>query len=184
MIAVVVIGAIGIVYITGNVVDGDYEERDNQQTCRDVESSYEEQEEYLKTEYYTETVPYEDDVPLEYQDSAGDVWGLGCGTLTNYMECYWIDIINLDTIGGTFTVDCDFETLYRNLYDTRSQYVKPGDTERFECKVDIDWGEDVKLTWSVNPPTKSVTKYEEVQRERQVTAYRPVTMYKTETICD
>ena len=40
------------------------------QSCQEVRTSYEEQEEYLKTEYYTETVPYTieecDDVDLIY----------------------------------------------------------------------------------------------------------------------
>ena len=162
---------------TGNVVK-------TFQNCRDVQVPYEEQEEYLKTEYYTETIPYEDEVPLEYISSKkSSWWGYQCA-LWNYKLCYQIEVTNIDTIGGTFEATCNFRTLNNEFSDTITKYVKPGNMEILECTADIDIGEDIEARYSVNPPTKTETKYKDVQRERQVTAYRSVTKYRIEEKCD
>ncbi len=150
--------------------------------CHDEQIAYEEQEEYLKTEYYTETVPYQEEVNLKYSDK--QVPPETCSDFGNYKECYYVDISNLDTIGGTFTVNCNFRTIDRTLYDSQTLFVQSGEITRFKCVADVDLGEDVAPTYSVTPGTKTETKYKDVQRERQVTAYRPVTKYKTEQVCN
>jgi len=186
VLVVIIIGAIVLVVIgsnsniTGEAIKSF--EGDNQQSCNEVEIPYEDQEEYLKTEYYTETVPYEDRIPLQYGDSLLDE--RSCGSLTNYKKCFDVAVMNLDTVGGIFAISCNFRTLKRELYDSKSLYVKPGNTETFNCVADVNLGEDVELTYDVTPPTKSVTKYKDMQRERQVTAYRLVTKYKTEIVCE
>lgn len=151
--------------------------------CEEVQVPYEEQEEYLKTEYYTETVPYTQNVPLTYTYKTGSSWG--CGDLGNYKKCFEIDVTNLDsTAGGIFKINCNFRTIKRTLSDSHSDYIKQGDTYTFTCVADTNLGEDVELTYNIIPPTKPEVKYKEVQRERQVTAYRPVTKYRTEQRCD
>lgn len=156
--------------------------------CKDIQIPYEEQEEYIQTEYYTETVPYQYEVPLRYEstnyDNTDTLNGIDCGYVGNYMKCYDIAIVNIDTIGGVFTVHCNFRTLSRMLYDNQQVYVNNGNTETVRCRADVDMGEDVELTYAVDAPTKTETEYKDVQRERQVTAYRPVTKYKTEQQCD
>ena len=106
------------------------------------------------------------------------------GDLFNYVRCVDIDVYNIDTIGGIFRVDCNFRTLNNNYKDTVNNYVKPGEHKSFRCEVDIDRGVDAETTFTVEPPTKKVTEYKDVERERQVTAYRPVTKFRTETQCD
>lgn len=177
VIAIIVVASQGS--FTGNVVKDT-----NQQVCKDVQVPYEDQEEYLKTEYYTETIPYQEDVPLKFEDNhLTDAGEWGCGSLTNYKKCFRVNVMNLDTMGGIFTVNCNFRTIKRTLSDSASNYVKPGDVGNFDCVADTDLGEDIDFTYQVVAPTKSVTSYKDVQRERQVTAYRPVTKYKTETQC-
>ena len=182
IVAITIIGAILIIYLsnqsssyTGQTIDG--------QNCRDIETPYDVQEEYLKTEYYTETVPYEEEVYLEFTstDSGASV---SCSDFGNYKECYYVSVTNIDDKGGLFTVNCEFETLYRKLYDSQSLYINSGETIEFTCEADVDLSEDVKGTYTVTPPTKTIVKYKDVQREKQVTAYRPVTKYKTETVCE
>jgi len=192
IIAVVVIVGV-VIYvsnsnsrITGNVVN------DNQQNCYEEEVPYEEQEEYLKIEYYTETIPYEAEIPLTYDADHFDTveshdtgFVYGCGSLTNYVKCYRIGIMNLDTVGGIFNLKCDMRTLSDEFSQQLSRYVKPGETEVLMCEADVDFGEDVELEdYIVTPPTKKETRYKDVQRERQVTAYRPVTKYKTKIVCN
>jgi hypothetical protein len=165
----------------------DYASENN---CRDVQVPYEEQEEYLKTEYYVETIPYEEEIPLTYNADHFDTveshdTGFGCGSLTNYAKCYRIGIMNLDTIGGIFNLKCDMRTLNNEFSQQLSTYVKPGENEILICEADVDFGEDVQLVdYTITPPTKTGTGYKDVERTRQVTAYRPITKYKTDVICE
>ena len=153
--------------VTGNVVSDVFE------NCRDVQVPYEE------IEYYTETVPYEEEIPLEYKSEKRDGWwGYQCGSLVNYKKCYQLEVMNIDAIGGEFIVNCNFETLYKNLGDNQKLYIKPGDTQTFKLEADVDIGEDTITRCNVEPPTKTKTRYKDVQRTRTVTKYR------TEEKCD
>lgn len=153
-----------------------------EKNCKNVEVPYEVQEEYLKTEYYTERVPYEKDVNLKYTSKKTKEYN--CGSLFNYVHCANIEIFNIDTVGGTFRVDCNFRTLHNNFKDSVTNYVKPGEKVNFECEKDIESEDDVEVTYTAEPPTKEVTDYEDVDREREVTAFRPVTKYRTEQVCN
>ncbi len=152
---------------TGKVVENSQE---NKKNCRDVQVPYEEQEEY------TDTVPYEEETPLKY--TLTNKVTKSCSDFGNYKECYYVSIMNLDTIGGIFIVDCTTETLNRKLTSQSSSYIKAGDTQTLICTADVDWGEDTKWSYEVNPPTKTETRYKDVTRTRKIT------QYKTETKCD
>lgn len=172
---------------TGNVV------APQQPKCRDVNVPYEAQEEYMKTEYYTETVPYTDeeceDKQLIYkmekgscQDRQSGLFGLG-----DKPAKYSCEITNLDSEGGTFSVTIGFITEdNQELEKSLNKYIYPQSTETFSYEVDAGINRCYCSEKSI--PTKQicrdVIKYREVQRERQVTAYRPVTKYKTEQKCD
>ena len=150
---------------------------------------YEDQEEYLKTEYYTESVPYTDQECEErnviYKKERGECkdrvsgfFGLG-----DQPARYSCTITNLDTEGGAFSMEIGFNVGSQKLTTTQNKYIYPQSSEIFTYETDaaIDscfCAEDV--------PTKTVchdvTKYREVQRERQVTAYRPVT--KSREVCN
>jgi len=190
--------------------------------CRDVQVSYEEQEEYLKTEYYTETVPYTDtvceskEIPYsinnfimnyetcnEYQDVCNKyILGI-CSDKTTFcvdksVSCS-LDLKNLDNEeGGAWTIRFKFyergtDTTIKN--DDVTNYLYPQSSKQFIGNVRItsegvEGNANKKITCvyqQVDLPKKQVcrdvTKYKEVQRERQVTAYRPVTKYKTERVC-
>lgn len=143
--------------IAGNVVKAF-------QDCRDVQVPYEE------TETYIENVAYDEQVPLTYTTSKSTEYG--CGELFNHRSCYTIRVNNIDTVGGTFQMSCTVQALNRELHDTDSGYVKPGDFKDFICQVDTDFGEDNKLTYDIIAPTKTETKHKDVQRTRTVTKYR------------
>ena len=115
------------------------------------------------------------------------------------MSCS-LDLRNLDNeASGTWTIRFNFyERSTNNLIKANdvSDYLYPQTTKKFTGITNIkssgvNGDANKQLTCfydKVNIPTKQVcrdvTKYKEVQRERQVTAYRPVTKYKTEQKCD
>ncbi len=143
------------------------------------------QEEYIKTEYYSETVPYEKEIYLKYE--AGFLYlERSCGSITDYILCWDIGLTNLDIVGGIFKVKCKVETLEDGVFEVVDfKYVKPGESEKFICEANIDLGEDIKFkSYIVEPPTRKETRYKEVQRERQVTAYRPIIKYRIEEVCN
>ncbi len=122
--------------ITGNVVK-------TFQNCRDVQVSYEEEEEYLKTEYYTETIPYTDN-KCENKNLAYSV--------TNE---HWITSSCLDfdkvchkghnNFWGTYICD-DEETFCAKRTLTYSGDINNLDSEKSGVwKVDIRFNVDHKL---------------------------------------
>lgn len=152
--------------------------------CKEVKVPYETTEKVVETERYTETIPVEKEVSLEYTDELLANLTGNCGSLTNYIKCYYIDIANLDYTGGSFTVDCNFRTLYRTFSEKESAYIGPKGVVRFKCEADVNFGEDVELTYNVVPPTKKTTVYENVPREKETVSYKPVVRYRIETVCD
>ena len=141
-----------------------------------IKNCYEEQVPYEELETYTETVPYEAEIELKYNwDNSVEY---NCGSIFDYYGCMDIGIENIDTVGGIFSVKCKIRTLNDELYDTKETYIKPGDTEKITCGVDISAGDDFEVTYTITPPTKTETKYKEVERTRTITKYRTV------TVCD
>ncbi len=159
-------GIIGGRGLTGNTIADNLNPT---KECKKVQVPYQD------IEYYTETVPYQEDINLNYNHQ--QVSGEGCSDFGNYKECYYVKIDNLDNAGGTFTLNCNFKTVDRNLQDSQTQFVQSGESKTFRCVADVNLGEDVRMTYSVTPGTKTVTKYKDVQRTRSVTKYR------TETQC-
>ena len=110
---------------------------------------------------------------------------------------YSVDINNLDEEQGSWTVNINVYkqgTIYKTIPITQFLYPKTTKTftGAFKIAGDSPTGDSNQAyTASYNlqyVPTKQVcrdvTKYEEVQRERQVTAYRPVTKYRIERQCN
>ncbi len=129
-----------------------------------------EQVPYQETEEYMETVPYQERIPFQF--NAVDNTPFPCADFGNYKECYYVTVTNLDSIGGVFEVNCDFQTLNRRLSDSDSSYIKPGESFKFTCEADVDFGEDIKGSYFVSPPIKEETRYKDVQRTKTVTKYR------------
>ena len=158
--------------------------------CRDVQVPYEAQEGYMKTEYYTETVPYTDrecenkfliykKVTGNCEDRKSGLFGLG-----DQPAKYSCTITNLDNEGGTFSMKIGFNVGSQKLENTQSKYVYPQSSETFNYQVDASID---SCYCAEQVPTKQVCrdviKYKDVQKERQVTAYKPVTKYRTEQRC-
>ncbi|MFH1127340.1 MAG: hypothetical protein V1718_04495, partial [archaeon] len=97
---------------------------------------------------------------------------------------YSCTITNLDSEGGTFSMRIGFNVGSQQLDTTESRYIYPQSSETFSYRYDTKMNGCFCIE---NVPTKQVCrdviKYKEVQKERQVTAYRPVTKYKTEQKC-
>ena len=155
-------------------------------TCQQV--SYEEQEEYMKTEYYTESVPYTDqeceNKRLVYKKSTGSCQDRQSGLfgLGDQPAKYSCTITNLDNEGGTFSVEIGFDIGGQRITEVQSRFIYPQSSATFSYERDVSIASCVCGEEDI--PTKQVCrdviKYNEVQRERQVTAYRPVTKYRQE----
>jgi len=187
LIVVIVIGAIAFfayknTNVTGNVLA-------NFENCREEQVAYEEQEEYMKTEYYMETVPYTDreceDKSLVYKVVKGECKNQYDGWFENTPASYSCTITNLDSEAGTFSMRIGFNVQGQQLDETQSKLIYPQSSETFtvtrDSKIDNCYCVETVPTKKV---CRDVTKYRDEQRERQVTAYRPVTKYKAEKICD
>lgn len=159
--------------------------------CHQVETPYEDQESYLKTEYYTESVPYTD----QECESKDLVYKKDTGICSNWEDNWLSDntpakyscvITNLDTEGGTFSLEIGFNVGSEQLKETQSKYIYPQSSETFD--VERDSAIDSCFCRESSIPTKQVCrdviKYRDVQKERQVYDNKPVTKYKTETVCD
>ena len=158
--------------------------------CKNVQIPYESQEEYLKTEYYTETVPYTD----TECESKLLVYKVQKGSCVNREDNFFADdepakysctITNLDNEGGQFSMRIGFNVNGQQLEETQSRYIYPQSSETFRIERDASIQ---NCYCAENVPTKQVCrdviKYQEIQRERQVTAYKPVTKYRTEQKCE
>lgn len=180
-IALVIIIAILVVF-TGNT------SKFVTPNCQQV--PYEEQEEYMKMEYYTESVPYTDqeceNKNFVYKKSFGECKdrqsGLfGLGDQPAKFSC---TLTNLDNEGGTFSVKIGFDIGDQEITETQSRYIYPQSSATFSYERDLSINSCICLEQEI--PSKQicrdVIRYNEVQRERQVTAYRPVTKYRQ--VCD
>jgi len=118
-------------------------------TCKMVDASYQ------ATEEYQEPLKYEVVEKTKSTTLKGfDVWAVS-----------EVTVKNVDTETGSFSVLQTFSTLNgqdRTL--SSKQYIMPGETKTFREEYDIDLGEDFNVRYSVQPPTKTLT--------RTVTKYR------------
>jgi len=115
-----------------------------------------------------------------------------------YRETASFSITNLDSENGWWhfewrsTCRSNQPLCTSNSFETLTNYgisLQPTETKTDTYSITYDAkGQKYLYAYFTSIPTKQVcrdvTKYKEVQRERQVTAYRPVTKYKTEQKCD
>jgi hypothetical protein len=147
-------------------------------TCRMVEVPYEEQEAYIDQEPYQATEEYQENLKYEVVRHKPDttlhgfdVWATGD-----------IDVRNVDSETGTFTVEQSFRTLAGTRSYSSSQYIMPGETKNFHQEHDIDRDDKFELSYSVIPGQKTLTR--QVTRFRDVTKYRTVTKTRQEEQCN
>jgi len=142
-------------------------------------SVYTEKEPYIDTENYSDKEPGIQQVPLKYQDvtQRGAYIARPC-LWDETFSCTLPAVMNIDTVGGTFAVNCTFKTLYDQVsfYDTH--YIAPGDYFEFNCRGKPSRGSDIIASYKFIPPNKEITKYNDVQKTREVTQYRDVAKVK------
>jgi len=107
-----------------------------------------------------------------------------------------LSLKNLDSERGTWGIGFRFyETGTSSVAASNSEsvFIYPSSSETVTGVGRITTKEPYEQSYSCDyyvsdEPTKQVCrdviKYKELQRSRQVTAYRPVTKYRTETVCD
>ncbi|MFA5797345.1 MAG: hypothetical protein WC916_04895 [Candidatus Woesearchaeota archaeon] len=217
---IIILALFLITFFISGCTSGGTEQTTKTPQCRDVQTSYESQEEYAKTEYYTETVPYTDQeceqktlvysvtnfiVESSVCNTQEEVCHksypvIGCTDKTVY--CVDRDVIctlslnNLDTERGSWTYTFSFFKLETNRVLTTatvSDWLYPQTSRTIRATGKITSKDEINTRYSCSyaatyEPTKQicrdVIKYKDVQKERQVTAYRPVTKYKTEQKCE
>ena len=138
-----------------------------------VTEAYTVEEPYVDIEIYYETEPYDKSVPIDYVVTGEEGYNyFGGGGF--YVRVY---IKNTDSISGTFTVVFDL-TLEGGVKDTesKSKYIAAGKTEMLT--VSYHGAALRSFTYSITPPTKTVTAYRDVPKTREVIKYQPVIKYR------
>ena len=139
-----------------------------------IEEEYTVSEPYTKIETYTEKEPYDKSVPINYivtdEESYNWFWG---GTGANV----WIKIRNADVESGYFYVEFHLMIAGDGTETkTASRYIAVGQEEKVQ--VLYRDGYVSSFTYSITPPTKTVTEVRDVQKTREVVDYRDVTRYR------
>lgn len=162
---------------------------------------YEDIETYYESVAYNTTETYTEDVPLEFRDSGyirpetrEEHHYIVIGGIVIQdeivevdIEVAKVDVMNLDSVAGDFTVTFSgFEPMFGDISLTTTLHLDPGEQETAECPAEsID-----NWSYEVTPDTKevegerTVTKYEQVPKQRTVTRQRPETHYKKVTLLD
>lgn len=177
IVFIVVIAIVAIISISGSNLTG-FAVTNPIKTCKEVQVPYDIQEAYEVQEPYQAIEEYR--VPLKYEVISA-VEGFTSSGL-NYLTTLTINVRNVDTETGAFTVTMFFKTL--NDAETSKnvqQYIMPGETKSFYQTYDNDWNEDVNTRYFVVSGEKTLTRT--VTKYRTVTQYRTVTKYKTEEKC-
>lgn len=108
---------------------------------------------YQATEEYQEPLKYEYSGRTDTTLHGFDIWAVG-----------EVTVKNVDTETGLFTVLQTFTTLNGQGTKSSTHYVMSGESVIFHEEYDITLGEDFKMTFLVQAPTKTLT--------RTVTKYR------------
>lgn len=162
---------------------------------------YEDIETYYENVAYNVTETYTEDVPLSFEasgyietDTIEEHQQIIIGDVVFYDEIVeieiqiaMVDVMNLDNVAGNFIVAFSgFEPMFGEPSLTRTLDLDPGEQETTECPAEsID-----SWSYEVTPGTKeiegerTVTKYEQVEKQRTVIKERPETRYKKVTLLD
>jgi hypothetical protein len=150
--------------------------------CRMVTETYEEEVPYTVQEPYQVQEPYSYYLQYYVVDSKltteWEVGGRGVFVRAT------VQIKNLDSEAGWFTVTYEFETLKDGkVPQSLRHYIEPDKTVTYIFEYDVDAGEDTqgRITSVVSDP---VTKYRTVTNYRDVTKYRTETKTRTKQVCE
>jgi len=135
---------------------------------------YNVEEQYTDFNYYNYTVtePYIEYIPLDYNVSDAQY--------ENYVSSppsfVWVNINNTDMQGGNFAVDFHVsikDEVIPLIYSISSPgyYISPGENKT----VKVSLNQNIKeFSYDIIPPTKEITKYRNVTKQRTETKYRSV----------
>jgi len=136
--------------------------------------TYNVEEPYTDFNYYNYTViePFIEYIPLDYNVSDAQY--------ENYVlsppSYVWVNINNTDIQGGNFAVDFHVsikDEIIPLIYTISSpgNYISPGETKT----VKVSLNQTIKeFRYDIIPPTKEITKYRNVTKQRTDTKYRTV----------
>lgn len=174
------------------------------QTCKDVQVPYEEQEAYMKTEYYTNREPYttqecsqenmiyEITNPTSHEECIQEEsCGLFCDKCVRYKRYCSFVVTNKEREGTYFEFNLykhDTDSNKNELVEEKKLYVQALNDNVMAWSFSYNYLEPMNCNYKLTQsPTMSVCrdviKYKDVQKTRQITAYRPITKYKTEERC-
>ncbi len=146
---------------------------------------YSTSEPYTDTEYYTEKVPYTDieyynyTVTEPYIETVSFNYTVVDAQYMNYFAAppsyLWVTINNTDTESGYFDVDfyvtAAGEAMSVITEIPALEYLPAGETKT--VKVSFN-GRISEFRYTVQPPTKEVTKYRDITKQTTMTKYREV----------
>jgi len=168
-LALLLVFSLAPVQVVSYTVDEEYQTTETYYVTED----YTVEQPYVDIEIYYETEPYDKSVPIDYVVTGEEGYNyFGGGGF--YVRVY---IKNTDSISGTFTVVFDL-TLEGGVKDTesKSKYIAAGKTEMLT--VSYHGAALRSFTYSITPPTKTVTAYRDVPKTREVIKYQPVIKYR------
>jgi len=102
-------------------------------------------EEYITTE-----------VPLKY--TVLNAWASSGLKGLNWVTYGHVQLRNDDDQPGTFVVNCYFITLDGTLTDSVRVYIFPGEVKEVTCVGDTKFGQDLRFSYDVQPPTKTISR--------------------------
>lgn len=134
-----------------------------------VKEFYTEQEPYTTTETYFEKESYTENVPLNITTKVN--WYIADDPINDEFDLK-ATIKNSDNIEGEFWITFHVEST-KGSYDftTNRVFLMPNESHQFKQTFD---GRFSYAAYRVYQPTKEVTRYQDVPKERTITSYRDV----------
>ena len=187
---ILLVSILGLILLAGCTTNGGLNNNDNDvtgnsiklvnpiQKCEMDEVPYEVQE--ANIEPYQAIEEY--DVDMKYEEISAYKTTALHGFFDMWAKSV-VEIRNVDSETGLFTVEQTFETLNSGGKSfSSSQYIMPSETKTFIQEYDIDAGEDFNSYHKVFPAKKTLSRV--VTKFKEVTKYKTVTEYRTEEQCE
>ena len=98
---------------------------------------------------------WKQEIPLRYEVIRTDTDEVLID-FSNWIRKFIVEIKNIDSIPGTFTVNYHIRTAKQDYSLTEIGYIVPGDTREIIASVDLSFGEDFTWSYQVIPPMKEI----------------------------
>ncbi len=135
--------------------------------------SYKEREPYTTTETYLEKESYIENVSLNINTTID--WRITDHRINDEFDLT-ATIKNIDTIQGEFWVTFNVESTKGSYnFTTNRVFLMPGESNQTRQTFN---GSFSSVTYRVNQPTKAVTKYRDVSKDRNITGYNEIEKFR------